>query len=121
MLQYVVPSSEAYNVIKPGSIIGNFEKMWWDLHDRYRGARLSVIIVHVERYVELITSGMLTFVELNNVTAECKRAFAEILDLYNVTYDDNRKNAECVKVTMLWETLVTNVSLNKVFYVLSFG
>jgi hypothetical protein len=69
MLQYVVPSSEAYNVIKPGSIIGNFERMWWDLHDRFRGARLSVIIVHVERYVEIITSGMLSFVELNNITA----------------------------------------------------
>ena len=78
MLQYVVPSSEAYNVIKPGSIIGNFEKMWWDLHDRYRGARLSVIIVQVERYVEIINSGILSFDELTNVTSECKRDFAEI-------------------------------------------
>ena len=114
MLQYVVPSSEAYNVIKPGSIIGNFVRMWWDLHDRYRGARLSVIIVQVERYVEIITSGTFPFIELNNVTAECKRAFAEILDLYNVTYDDNRKNAECVKVTLLWETLVDVVAFSKV-------
>jgi len=107
-------SSEAYNVIKPGSIIGNFEKMCWDIHDRYRGARLSVIIVQVERYVEIITSGMLTFVEPNNVTAECKRAFAEKLDLYNFTYDDNRRNAECVKVTLLWETLVDFVAFSKV-------
>ena len=114
MLQYVVPSSEGYNVIKPGSIIGNFEKMWWDLHDRYRGARLSVIIVQVERYVEIITSGMFPFIELNNVTSECKRAFAEILDLYNVRYDDNRRNGECVKVTLLWQTLVDVVAFSKV-------
>ena len=52
--------------------------------------------------------------ELTNVTSECKRAFAEILDLYKVTYNDNKRNAECVKVTLLWQTLVDVVAFSKV-------
>ena len=80
--QYIVPSSEAYNVINEGFVLGDFERMWNDLHDKYRGARLSVLIVQVERYVDMLTTGSIRLAELIIITTQCKRAFSKILGYF---------------------------------------
>jgi len=112
--QYIVPSSEAFNVINEGSILNDFEKMYWDLNETYRGARLSVLIVHIEKYVDIITSSkMLKLVELQNAAAQSKRAFSEILGLFNSEYDDDKIAKEGVKIFQLWTTLVDIVAFSR--------
>ena len=112
--QFIVPSSEAFNVITEGFVLSNFEKMYWDLMDKYRGARLSVLIVHVERYVEILTTGTLRLAELVITSTECKRAFCEILGLSNTSDNVDTKNAKKVKIMDLWTTLVEVVSFSKI-------